>query len=452
MKEKDNIILLQGEELKNNIWPKSFPVWVAAFYVSLFIVRPWEKLFPWMGAIHFERLYLIFMILVLLVTEKKKIIITPFLVSILFFLCSLFFSYIFAYNRAVSWDRLYIFLIQIIFYIYLISVIRSPHELLFVVIVYIATITAYLYKSEWEFFVHGTHRYDMGVIRLVGIESMFGGPNAVAVTVNASLPFGHFLWKCRKTITNSWPVFYRKWFPRFIVFYFILCFSSIALTNSRSGMAGMVLFIVISGLRGGSFKNKVKYVFIALCLISVIWICLPEKNQARVRTIWAPETGPANAQSSADGRIEGLKVGLEIFKRNPLFGVGVGNYKGYRVDHIDGVYLQAHNLIGQLLAETGLLGSFSFVLMVIIVYLNSKKVNRISKQNKDPSLLFYKEFADACKISLIVLLFLSLFGHFYLRYNWFWVGIFSSLLVVFSESKLFIINKTNDNNRNITKN
>ena len=37
---------------------------MAAFYLALFIIRPWERLFPSLGEIHFERLYAIAMILV----------------------------------------------------------------------------------------------------------------------------------------------------------------------------------------------------------------------------------------------------------------------------------------------------------------------------------------------------------------------------------------------------
>ena len=58
----DNIGILGTEEYKKGIWPRSICLWMAALYVALFIIRPWEQLFPQLGEIHFERIYALSMI------------------------------------------------------------------------------------------------------------------------------------------------------------------------------------------------------------------------------------------------------------------------------------------------------------------------------------------------------------------------------------------------------
>src|SRR5262249_46406184 len=36
-------------------WPRSPGFWATAIYLGLFVIRPWEKLFPWMQVIPAER-------------------------------------------------------------------------------------------------------------------------------------------------------------------------------------------------------------------------------------------------------------------------------------------------------------------------------------------------------------------------------------------------------------
>ena len=44
------------DRLRSGIWPKPFVFWAVVFYIGLFIIRPWERLFPELGELRFERL------------------------------------------------------------------------------------------------------------------------------------------------------------------------------------------------------------------------------------------------------------------------------------------------------------------------------------------------------------------------------------------------------------
>ncbi len=430
-------LIVPKENLRRGIWPRSFPLWVTAFYMSLFIIRPWEVLFPWLAEIRFHKLYGIFMIVVVMLSNKKQLKINLQALMVIFFIFAIGISAIFARDPSLTWDPLYEYITFAIFFFILIFVVRNPYELLFIVTCYIVIMSVYLAKSQWEFFVHGQHRYDMGVYRLTGIEDTFGGPNSLAMSIVVSLPMLIFLWSIRKEFTNEWPNSWRKWFPYFLIFSGWLSVSSIILTNSRSGMVSFILFVILTTLRGRGIGKKIGYVLVGCLILIMIWAVMPEEKRNRFRTIWDLEAGPKTAQISAQGRIEGYKAGMTMFERFPLTGVGIGNFIEYRVKFVDGVALNAHNLAGQVLGETGIIGGITFILMMITALINCYKIKGLSKRNRsDRTIEILSNFGLACRDSIILLFFEGLFAHNGLRYNWLWLAAFSSLASEFAKKTI----------------
>lgn len=423
-----NNTIQQDEESLTGILRQSFPVLVAAFYLTLSIIRPWEQLFPAMMIIPFERCYVLFMISVTIATRSKNSLPTSWqTVTVVFFLVSLLVCGLLAQKPDLAWDEIYTFFPAIIFYFVLLSVVRNPQHLMIVIIVYVATMTIYLWKAEWEFFVYGQHRYDMGVIRMVGIEYTYGGPNDLGMSVNASLPFGLLLWKQKEAISASWRKVWQKRFRYGLLLYGLLAVSSIVLTNSRSSMLGLIVFVLLGILGGKGFGRKVGYLAGGICILALIWTLMPVENQGRLRTVWAPEEGPSNAQASADGRVEGFKAGMEMYRRFPFAGVGPGNFGDYRAPNIDGLSMQAHNLVGQLLGELGTVGGAAFLLLITATLGNCRAIKRSAIGAQQGPLPVLSEVAVACRNSLLLLLFLGTFGHNLYRYNWLWLAAFSVL-------------------------
>lgn len=418
--------------LKNGIWPRSISLWMTTFYLSLFIIRPWEQLLPWLGEIHFERIYAICMIIAVILGYNKRFRMTFQSAAVILFLLAVGLSGLFAWNPSLSWENFYAYLCIVIFYFILILVIRTPYEMVFVAAGYIMIMAIYLAKAQWEFFVNGQHRYDMGVVRLVGIEDTFGGPNNLAMSIVASLPILLFLWSVRNWFNIGWPTIWYKWFSRSLIGYFFLAVTSVVLTNSRSGMAGFVLFIILTTFQGRGVLRKLSYIIVGATLLFMFWLVIPAENQGRFRTIWDPKAGPENAQTSAEGRIEGYKAGIEMFKRFPLTGVGVGNFNVYREKYVDGVRLNAHNLVGQVLGETGLIGGMTFLLLVIAILVNCHKSRVLARNSFDSNSKVISDFALACRNAIILLSFEGLFGHNLLRFNWLWLGAFSVLAMEYA--------------------
>lgn len=420
-------LVTDATSLKNGIWPQSVALWMVAFYMALFIIRPWEQLFPSWQAFYPERLYSICMIIVVFLSPKKQFRLTWQTVTILIFFASIAITGVFAYIPALTWDTLYVYFSVVVFYFIILLVIRTQYELVFIVLSYIVIMCVYLGKSQWEFFVNGQHRYDMGVVRMVGIENTFGGPNDLAMSVVASLPFALLLWKYKTEITTTWPLVWQTRCRRGLMLYGFLAVSTIVLTNSRSGLVGFLLYVAILMFSGKGVGRKIKYIVIGILVLSLLWLIVPEENKGRIRTIWDPEDGPANAQESAEGRVLGFKAGVEMFNRYPMTGVGAGNFVVYRVQNLDGIPLQAHNLEGQVLGEMGLLGAGVFLMMVGATFSNCWHINRLSKNQNNAVALLFRDFARACSVSLLLLIFLGTFGHNLYRFNWLWIAAFGVL-------------------------
>ncbi|MEW5803022.1 MAG: O-antigen ligase family protein [bacterium] len=419
-----------------HVWPRSLVFRMTAIYMALFVVRPWEKLFPWLGTIHFERMYALCMIVAILFSASHEFQMSFQSVVVLLFLGVIGLSGVLAWNPAFSWDPFYKYLTLVVFYFSLVLVIHTPYEMVFLLAWYIVIMAIYLTKSQWEYFVHGCYEYRMGVCRLVGIETSFGHPNEVAGSIVFSLPILLFLWSFHKEISAGWPEFWRKCFFLLLIGYSILSLSSIILTNSRAGMITCILFFFLASLKGRSFGKKLIQLFLCMAFLALLWQILPQSTQNRFRSIWDKDYAPVSAYTSSMGRIEGFKAGVEAFKKFPLIGIGVGNFIPYRVAHLDGVSLNPHNLIGQMLGETGILGLIGFSLLVLTILVNCRTVKDLARGSSDLTLNMLSGVAGICEFMIILLFVEGLSGHNLLRFYWLWTAAFSSLSLQFTKERL----------------
>ncbi|BCR05281.1 hypothetical protein DESUT3_23500 [Desulfuromonas versatilis] len=112
------------------------------------------------------------------------------------------------------------------------------------------------------------------------------------------------------------------------------------LTNSRGAvlalLASVFTYLVLR------FRS-VKGVAVGLVLATALMVFGP----SRMAQISAEE-------ESAYGRVEAWHAGFQMFKSNPIFGVGKGMFTDYH-------YLTAHNSYMLVLAELGFVGSFFFL-------------------------------------------------------------------------------------------
>ena len=108
--------------------------WMAAVYLALFIIRPWELLFPSLGMIRFERMYAIAMIVAVAASCGLR----PFLgskttMAVFSFLAAICVSGLFALDPSLATEGIYTYVTLVVFYVVILSVVRTPYQLVFVV-------------------------------------------------------------------------------------------------------------------------------------------------------------------------------------------------------------------------------------------------------------------------------------------------------------------------------
>jgi O-antigen ligase len=394
--------------------------------MALSIIRPWEILVPALADLHFERIFAITMLVMVFFSSRNKFQMSLQSWTVLMFIIVLGSTGLAAQNTALAWESWYVIFTVAVVYLVLQLIVRTPHELVFILIWYIVTMAVYLGKAQWEFFVHNSAMFDMGVNRMVGIEKTNGHPNAVAMATVVSMPILLSLWLVRSEISRSWPTLYRKLWAPFLVVYFLVCAISIVLTNSRMGMVSAGLFMGFAVLRRKGIWTKMGPILLGGILLATAWSLMPEDSQNRLRTLWDPGAGPANAYVSVQGRVEGFKAGIEMFDRFPWLGVGIGNFREYRVAYLDGIDLEAHNLLGQLLSETGIIGTAAFALMVLVIFGNISKLIVLARAYAytDTGKIM-ASLGEAFRDMILLLLFTGISNHNMDKFQWLWIAAFA---------------------------
>lgn len=158
-----------------------------------------------------------------------------------------------------------------------------------------------------------------------------------------------------------------------------LCLASI-LTSARTGIMsiGVVFFIIIiTTLFFGKFKNKIKAlicipILVVTFTISIsILVNLRNDNQSII---------------GDSGRNGTYQSAMAIFKKNPLFGIGIGidNYQKYVQENLFGFDATIpHNFIMQSLAQLGLLGTILLIVFILYICIMALKI-----PNKEISYMF----------------------------------------------------------------
>ncbi len=384
-------------------------------YLFITIARPQEFLIGLGGAIGIERIMAIVVLISLLLSpkirEQRLIVRSPINWAMLGLLLVMLASTATAVWKGQAIDTSVEFAKTSIFYFLMANLLDSKSRLKGFLWLYQLCIGFMAVSSLYLYFT-GNPYIRMGIQRATGISKTFEDPNAVAMNLVLAFPFLFIFAKEE----GFWLKFLR-------VFLILISTTTVILTGSRAGMVVLIIFALIFSLRS---KRKILALATTLVLLFLAWTLMPQQYQERFLTLFKPELNES-ATASAQGRIVGLKMGMKMFLDRPLLGVGAGNFPTAWALLYSGegprVWMQPHNMLGQLFAELGITGFLAFLFFLLVtfrqIFISRRRIRG------DPWFLHYSKAIEIC---LWLLLISGLFGHNLYRYNWYFLAALAVVL------------------------
>jgi O-antigen ligase len=387
-------------------------IWLLGGYMWLFIHRPFE-VWPWLGDLQIERVYMILMIVYWAVQPNKGWLPNRIHAALAFFLLVLTAGWLASPYSALpaSQEVVENYWKIIVFYSLVVTSVRDASGLRTLVVIFLVAVALYAGHSLVEY-GNGRYQWRMGISRMMGVDATFGDPNAFAAGLVYALPLTLPFWAERPA----------AWVKALLVAFTGLVVMCVLLTGSRAGFVGLGLAGLLALFAAGRRKTAVGLLGAAAILAPVALLCLPEELQNRYLTIIDPSVGPHNAQTSADGRWDGLMAGLQIWSENPMLGLGPGSFRA-----ATGREIASHNVYGQVLSDLGTLGALALVGLVACYALNWWEARRFFRDHPEVARDFPFHVSRAVGVNVVLLLALGACGHNLYRFHWVWFAAFQAI-------------------------
>lgn len=166
-----------------------------------------------------------------------------------------------------------------------------------------------------------------------------------------------------------------------ILFFVIITFRGIV-TFSRGGViTGFVMIIIVVLLLLYYTKSQAKSKVVMLVVFGVfalvgIWSYSSIQTSGLIDKRYANQDARGREKlSKLTGRERLIESEFKMFLDNPIFGIGVGKNKEYRLE-TTGIDAASHNEITRMLAEHGMFGLFGLIILLItpmVLYLNNQQ-------------------------------------------------------------------------------
>lgn len=209
--------------------------------------------------------------------------------------------------------------------------------------------------SVWNY-IRGYNLVEGG--RLAGpVGGIFGNPNDLAMNMTSFLPAAMVV-----AMSGRQPAGKRL----VAALIAMLMLATIVFTKSRGGALGVLAALVAIAILGRWMRRGVGTITIVAVLVATPF--LPDAFWARMVSI-VDEESDKQFTGSREARRTVMQEGIDAFLEHPLTGVGVGQFKNYNPPERKERWLEAHNVLIQVAAETGVVGlaAFSFLVLAAAV-------------------------------------------------------------------------------------
>jgi O-antigen ligase len=246
---------------------------------------------------------------------------------------------------------------------------------------------------------------------MIGVNESIGDANGFAANLIYALPLTLPFWMSKPSGRVR----------VLLIGFTLMAVGCILLTGSRAGLLGLGLCTILCLAAVGRKKTAVAVVIAAIAAAPVVWSVLPDDLRMRYETIIDPSVGPKNAAQSAEGRIDGIVLGVAAWEQSPLLGYGPGGFK-YAMHRPIGT----HNIYGQVLSEVGTLGALALAGLIFCFWLNAREASQLQRQRPGEPRTYASHLVRAVGLNVILLLFLGMAGHNLFRFYWVWFAAFQA--------------------------
>jgi putative inorganic carbon (hco3(-)) transporter len=220
----------------------------------------------------------------------------------------------------------------------------------------------------------------------------------------------------------------KKWLPKLALMVFLGADLLLLIyTGSRGGLLELLAVLLFSALQS---KRTFAIVSVVMVLFAILLSLAPAAYTQRYATLTGILEDPQGTQTtdgSAFGRVVGWHVAWQIFFDRPLLGVGAGNFPR-ALDHLYSYkgqhgWWEPHNLPGQVISETGLLGVISFGAYLFLLFRECSRLLRKMAQSEEvPPLLPW--VVRGCRVAVLTLFVVGISDHDVYFLNWYLAGSF----------------------------
>ncbi len=207
-----------------------------------------------------------------------------------------------------------------------------------------------------------------------GIGGFIGDENDFCLLLNMAIPFALFL-----GISEKRPIYKIAYWGCVVV----LLVANVS-TLSRGGFVGLAAFFMYCFFR---IKEKFIFIFSIVLMIFSAILFAPEKYWDEIASLQA-----GSEDSTAEDRMYIWGIGWDMYKANPVIGVGQGNF-AFRFSEYElassgteGLHGRsragraAHSVYFTLLPELGTVGFVLFVTLIYMLFSNTKLARQMESR------------------------------------------------------------------------
>jgi O-antigen ligase len=223
--------------------------------------------------------------------------------------------------------------------------------------------------------------------RLAGpVGGIFGNPNDLAMNMVTFLPATIVVAMSRRHSPA------RRATASVIA---LLMLATIVFTKSRGGLLGLGAAVVALAMLGHWVRRGFGTTLILTILIAMPFA--PTSFWTRMTSILDEQQDKQEFTGSREARRQVMEYGVTTFFEYPITGVGAGQFKNYNPSDREAKFLETHNVLIQVAAETGIVGLLAFAFLIWRAIKAAWETRRVTRDKNWMSWMKKLNRADAAR-------------------------------------------------------